>query len=76
MQEICVTGQGGAPRARAAARQARPGRRGVGFQPTLGAWGSAGQVAGGFNALMRLKWDVTPEVGRALDGFRDNRVDW
>ncbi|ABF90984.1 conserved hypothetical protein [Myxococcus xanthus DK 1622] len=33
-----------------------------------------GQVAGGFDDLVNLRWDVTPEIGRALEWIRHHRV--
>ena len=34
-----------------------------------------GQVAGGFDDLLALRWDVTPEIGAALKWFGQNRSD-
>jgi|GEM_PF-6516103 len=33
-----------------------------------------GQVAGGFDDLVSLQWDVTPEIGGALEWLRNHRV--
>jgi hypothetical protein len=46
-----------------------------GWHVTVGGQHS-GQVAGRFEDLVGLRWDVTPEIGRALDWFRDNRANF
>ncbi|WP_437591451.1 hypothetical protein [Sorangium sp. So ce1000] len=45
----------------------------AGWHVTIGGQ-HAGQVAGGFDDLVGLAWDVTPEIKQALDWFKDNRT--
>ncbi|WP_437761104.1 hypothetical protein WMF27_06560 [Sorangium sp. So ce281] len=44
----------------------------AGWHVTIGGQ-HPGQVAGGFDALVSLRWDVTPEIGQALEWFNANR---